>query len=453
MNFLKVRNVLNVNNKNKFYAFVFIFFFSFYAIYQMRFAYFYNDDFFLMQNPNFSIIYELYNGHWIPIINGTYWVLFESFGVKSYLPWLILSVFFYFTGVFLLFKSFSSTGNKIVLFLILGKVVTIRGSEQTLSWTSVAINFFIFAAVVYYIFGKRFTNTSSLFLLCLFLIGIGGYGLPGLFLVSLSEFVNFLRSRVKLRNVIVSVSFTFLSFIIHLYGFLREENDSKLIPEDFHPLKLVTTLPILVADVFRVAFPWSVSHFIFYFLVAILLCFYLFTRTIPDRRALYLGLYGLLFWVLILLNRGYSQAELPSRYISISVSCLLLSLYFFIDPIFQRVNLFNIHKVIIVLLILTIAATCVNVVRSFQNISWQGRITQGNLSALMCSYEKYGESRVFPMSDKTLVYVKPMRLFSLYPPKEWPNLSTINLRHMAGPAIDVRNTYISNAKQPRCFIE
>ena len=448
--FFSSKNLIYTSNssKNIFAAIVLCLCFI-YSLFQMKFAYFYNDDFFLMEHNSVSTIFSFYNGHWIPIVNGLYLLLFQVFGVASYMPWLTLALILFFLGWIFLYKAFASTGSRILLGLILTKSLLIKGSEQTLSWTSVSLNFFVFGLVFAAAFSSERYRSKTVMGTCLILVGIGGYGIPGLCIFLFQELASLRKSKkIKLTTIVVTMSFL-ISICVHLYAHVADASTFAISQVNMSLANYFHFICGIFNNSILAAFPWKFATPTMVLVIAIASLYFSYNKIRLNKNASYLLIYELVFWSLIFLTRS-TGGNIPSRYVSISSSALLLCIYFLLQQLLSQLRIKHWKKGVSILLAFASILTSHNVIGSLKNVSWEGRIVQGDLSAVLCSYKTYHNKAVLINADSTLIYVHPEILFSRYSYDNWSNLEVNRLKVIGGPAIASKDAYATAAKEPLC---
>jgi hypothetical protein len=194
-----------------------------------RDAFFYSDDFSIMERyaNGYQGIFEFGNGHFAPLTNGLYYVMFTIFGLDSYVPFLclagLLNLYFGISLVeFFLKRNIFSNLN----FAIVSVFIVVPFAAHTIYWVAAAVNLLVPSLLLNFLTCKylkeKRTQKESLLLSFISLtivgigIGLGGYGLiliPSVFLL------NF-----KLRNLIGTVLISFLILItLFVYSNSRTE--------------------------------------------------------------------------------------------------------------------------------------------------------------------------------------------------------------------------------------
>jgi MFS family permease len=176
--------------KSRLQVYTAVFFLVFLQTYFARFAYFYADDFRVIQNfsTGSNGIFELANGHFAPLTNAIYYLMFATFGLESYTPYLIFAglINLYF-GLSLAeyFLSKNITNKKLIL--ITSLFIVVPFSAHSIFWVASAINLLAPSLLLNLLThnylklnpspGSRQNFTIMSIGLVLVSIGLGGYGL------------------------------------------------------------------------------------------------------------------------------------------------------------------------------------------------------------------------------------------------------------------------------------
>ena len=213
-------NVLKSFNKylrNYYYqiALIFTWFVVVIQTYSSRRAFYYSDDFTaIAQYKNgISWAFKISNGHFAPLGNLMYLVMFHMFGISSYYPFLLFSAAcnFYLGISFVIFlKTFDFDYRLIILGGPL--LLVIPYGAHTIFWSAAAWNLLIPAFILNFLCIKSQRGIILFtFLFIAYGIGQGGYGL---ILVTGVMFINILKGQWKI--VIYALLPLILSVLVYL---------------------------------------------------------------------------------------------------------------------------------------------------------------------------------------------------------------------------------------------
>jgi hypothetical protein len=375
-------------------------------------AFFYSDDFtFISQsNESFNETFTLANGHFAPVVRITYKLMFEIFGITSYLPYLVLSgllnwILCLSLGWFIRQRKLNNT----LLLIAPSIVIVVPFSGHTIFWLAAAINLLSPSLLMVYLtINSLRLRILAASLFSIIGIGIGGYGL---ILVLGILYSNILKK----SKTLITISLIMLLFTAGAYS----QNNST--PNQIVDKRMVTWLTENFFNSIRLFTPLipesSVLNIFFelMFYVSFVLITPVVVRKISSKaKILALDISVLVltyfsFLLLIWLARNGVEPISASRYVVIAftlVSVIIILGGSLIEEVFRYKNrILSMNTIVLIVLLITSLTRFGYWWQAPSDIGYQSSLNRLTVNQIVCGRESSREFLDKAVLQDGLIYL------------------------------------------------
>jgi hypothetical protein len=375
-----------------------------------RNSFFYSDDFTVIQEIDWSFLIKGLNGHLIIIPNSLYFVLLNTFGLQSYLPYLIATSLINLAFGLVLLKYLNARISRSASLLVVLLILLTPGSVHTQFWLGSAVFLIPLTSVLIL---KILENAAPVPNFALVVIAylnffMGGYGIPAI--VS-SIWMCFLFKRQFLEKFLVILLPIPAYYSLSLQSVSTNSAPKPELAE--RASYVLESMRMILENKFSYPVLAAMLFLAIILFMARPLKLKIINQSLRDSSVWMVFL--LTFILLISLARNQVEPITASRYIQIASAALILfvldSLKCFYFGAQERVRQTS-KLVIFILILITLVPNSTYWIRGYRDASYGGEIRRAELALILCVQDQT-QSQIKENSDG-LQYVNTQSLLNAF---------------------------------------